>query len=173
MLGDSVGSFVLDDDFSTKIRFPFNYWSEDSAIVFGNNLDIQRDLKRTDLAGSFRGCIRNIVINNRLIDWLNRGNLYNIEVGCYHYKLAPNQIFFLQLDNEDLEPIMAQDKIPLCSRQYDRQFNTTRVPGEVTDKLVHHKDSKHIAVYHNGKWFKLYTYHKSQPLNAKELEMYD
>ena len=74
------------------------------------------------------------------------------------------------LDNEDLEPIMAQDKIPLCSRQYDRQFNTTRVPGEVTDKLVHYKDSKHVAVYHKGKWFKLYTYYQSQQLNAKELE---
>lgn len=103
MLGDSVGSFVLDDDYSTKIRFPFNYWSEDSAIVFGNNLDIQRELKRSDLAGSFRGCVRNIVINNRLIDWTNKGNLFNVEVGCYHYKLAPNQIFFLQLDSEDLE----------------------------------------------------------------------
>jgi WD40 repeat protein len=103
MLGDSVGSFVLDDDFSTKIRFPMNYWSEESAIVFGNNLDIQRDLKRKDLTGSFRGCIRNIVINNRLIDWTNKGSLVNIEAGCYHYKLAPNQIFFLQLDQEDLE----------------------------------------------------------------------
>jgi len=75
------------------------------------------------------------------------------------------------LDNEDLEPIMAQDKIPLCSRQYERQFNTTRVPGEITDKLVHYKDTKHVAVYCKGKWFKLYTYYQSQPLNAKELEI--
>jgi hypothetical protein len=66
---------------------------------------------------------------------------------------------------------MAQDSIPLCSRQHERQFNTTRVPGEVHDQLIHEKDSKHVAVYCKGKWFKLYAYHKSQPLNAKELEM--
>jgi carnitine O-palmitoyltransferase 1 len=75
------------------------------------------------------------------------------------------------IENETLEPIMVQDQVPLCSRQYERQFNTTRIPGEQTDTLVHLKDSKHIAVYSKGKWYKLNTYYKSQPLNAKELEM--
>lgn len=75
------------------------------------------------------------------------------------------------LDNETLEPLMVQDKVPLCSRQYERQFNTSRVPGMVGDKIVHYKDSKHVAVYCKGKWYKLYTYYNSQPLNAKELEM--
>lgn len=74
------------------------------------------------------------------------------------------------LENETLQPIMVQNTVPLCSRQYERQFNTTRIPGEVTDKVVHWKDSKHVAVYCQGKWFKLYTYYQSQPLNAKELE---
>lgn len=74
------------------------------------------------------------------------------------------------LDNETLEPIMVQDQVPLCARQYDRQFNTTRVPGEATDRVVHYKDSKHIAVYSKGKWYKLFTYYQSQQLNAKELE---
>lgn len=49
-LGDSVGSFVLDDDFSSKIRFPINYWNEESDIVFGDNSDIKRET-----FGSFRG----------------------------------------------------------------------------------------------------------------------
>jgi carnitine O-palmitoyltransferase 1, liver isoform len=76
-----------------------------------------------------------------------------------------------ELDNEELEPIMVQNMVPLCSRQYERQFNTTRVPGETHDRLVHYNDSKHIAVYSKGKWYKLFTYYKSQNLNAKELEM--
>jgi carnitine O-palmitoyltransferase 1 len=75
-----------------------------------------------------------------------------------------------QLDNEKIEPIMVQNTIPLCSRQYERQFNTTRIPGEQTDTLVHYKDSKHVAVYCHGKWYKLYTYYQSQNLNARELE---
>ena len=77
-----------------------------------------------------------------------------------------------ELDNETLTPIMVQDLVPLCSRQYERQFNTTRIPGEATDKLQHLKDSKHVAVYSNGKWFKLSVYCQSQLLNPRELETY-
>jgi carnitine O-palmitoyltransferase 1 len=74
------------------------------------------------------------------------------------------------LDQEYLKPMIAMDMIPLCSHQHERQFNTTRVPGEIGDSLVHYSDSKHVAVYSNGKWFKLYTYFNSKPLNAKELQ---
>ena len=89
---------------------------------------------------------------------------------------AANCIFTIMnyrrdLDNETLKPIMVQDLVPLCSRQYERQFNTTRIPGEDTDQIVHYKDSKHVAVYSKGKWYKLYVYYQSQMLNAKELEM--
>ncbi len=76
-----------------------------------------------------------------------------------------------ELDNETINPITVQNMVPLCSRQHDRQFNTTRIPGESTDKLVHYSDSKHIAVYSKGKWYKLYIYHLSQLLNPKEIEM--
>lgn len=75
------------------------------------------------------------------------------------------------LDNETLKPIVIQDLVPLCSRQYERQFNTTRIPGEVTDQIVHYKDTKHLAVYSKGKWYKLYVYYQSQMLNAKEIEI--
>jgi carnitine O-palmitoyltransferase 1 len=77
-----------------------------------------------------------------------------------------------RLVDETLEPIMLQDQVPLCSHQYERQFNTTRIPGETTDQLVHLKDSKHVAVYCRGKWYKLYVYYNSKVLNAKELEGY-
>lgn len=86
----------------------------------------------------------------------------NMIMAAFQYRKA--------LVAEDLKPMVAQDMIPLCSRQHERQFNTTRVPGEVGDKIVHYQDSKHVAVYHKGKWFKLYTYFHSKPLNAKELE---
>lgn len=75
------------------------------------------------------------------------------------------------LENEKIKPLMVQNTVPLCARQYERQFNTTRIPGEVGDKIVHYKDSKHLAVYSKGKWYKLNTYYHSKLLNAKELEM--
>ncbi len=74
------------------------------------------------------------------------------------------------LENQTIKANMLQDKIPLCSRQCERQFNTTRVPGVSTDKIVHYTDSKHVAVYCKGKWYKLYTYYQSINLTAKELE---
>jgi hypothetical protein len=83
MLGDGLGLFRLDDDESTKVRFPISYWTEESALVFGNNVD----LKSTDGSGfnanSFKGCLRNVYANNRLINWQTTGVLNNIEVGCY------------------------------------------------------------------------------------------
>lgn len=80
-------------------------------------------------------------------------------------------IYRREIDNQTLRPMMVQNFIPLCSAQYERQFNTTRIPGEISDKIVHEYDSKHIAVYCHGKWYKLYTYYQSQALNAKELEI--
>lgn len=92
MEDDSIGSFVLDNDLSTKIKFPVDYWNEESSMVFGNNLDIERDFKLTDLIGSFRGCIRNVLINSRLIDWSSKGSLVNVEAGCYNSKFPPTLI---------------------------------------------------------------------------------
>ncbi len=91
VMSDTVGSFVLDDEFTSKIRFPIDYWNDESAIYFGNNFNIKRNSM-----GSFRGCLRNLVINNRLIDWSKTGKIYNIEAGCYNYRYAPNQLMFLQ-----------------------------------------------------------------------------
>ena len=79
MLGDGLASFVLDDDASAKIRFPMNYWTEDSALVFGNN----QELKKADITSSFRGCIRNVNVNDRPINWAASGSLTNVQAGCY------------------------------------------------------------------------------------------
>jgi carnitine O-palmitoyltransferase 1 len=79
--------------------------------------------------------------------------------------------FSEKLNRNELKPIMIQNSVPLCNYQYVRQFNTTRVPGEAIDKIVHLKESSHVAVFSNGKWYKLSTYHNDEKLNPKELEM--
>ncbi len=67
--------------------------------------------------------------------------------------------------------IMIQGTVPLCSWQYERAFNTTRIPGMETDQIVHLTDSTHVAVYCHGKYFKLPLYHKGRLLRPCELEM--
>lgn len=38
--------------------------------------------------------------------------------------------------------IMIQGMVPLCSWQYERLFNTVRVPGIETDRIVHYQVRK-------------------------------
>ena len=80
-------------------------------------------------------------------------------------------LFRRAIERADLEPIMVQGSVPLCSWQYERVFNTTRVPGIETDKIVHLEDSTHVAVYCHGKYFKLPLYHQGRLLRPCELEM--
>ncbi|XP_063244784.1 carnitine O-palmitoyltransferase 1, liver isoform isoform X2 [Bacillus rossius redtenbacheri] len=75
------------------------------------------------------------------------------------------------IDRQELEPIMIQGVVPLCSWQYERLFNTTRVPGVETDHLVHYSDAKHVAVYHKGRYFKLPIYYRNRILRPSELEI--
>ncbi len=86
---------------------------------------------------------------------------------------------------------MVQKLIPLCSSQYERQFNTVRVPGKEAgmsnhnsfrfydkiissylDKIVHYSDSHHIVVYHKGRWFKIFMFYKNNLLQPCELQLY-
>ena len=39
-----------------------------------------------------------------------------------------------------------------------------------SDHIKHWTDSRHIAVYHQGRWFKVFCYKNGQLLNAKEFE---
>lgn len=59
-----------------------------------------------------------------------------------------------KLDREDIKPVMALGIVPMCSYQMERMFNTTRIPGKDTDTLQHLTDSRHVAVYHKGRFFK-------------------
>lgn len=65
---------------------------------------------------------------------------------------------------------MVSNLVPLCSYQYERQFNTTRVPGVDKDKIVKMSDSRHVAVHHKGRWFKLYCYYAGRLLTTAEIE---
>ncbi|XP_054719509.1 carnitine O-palmitoyltransferase 1, liver isoform-like [Uloborus diversus] len=74
------------------------------------------------------------------------------------------------IDRQTLTPIMVQGIVPLCSSQYERVFNTTRIPGKETDKLVHYDDSQHVVVYHAGRYFKLPVYYMGRLLRPVELQ---
>ena len=67
--------------------------------------------------------------------------------------------------------IKVQYLVPLCSWQYERLFNTTRIPGIEVDVIKHRDDSDHIVVYHKGRYFKVPVYHRGRLLQPCELEM--
>ncbi|KAM4617272.1 carnitine O-palmitoyltransferase 1, liver isoform 2-T2 [Discoglossus pictus] len=75
-----------------------------------------------------------------------------------------------KLDREEIKPLMLHNTIPMCSSQYERMFNSSRIPGVETDTLQHVKDTKHIVVYHKGRYFKVWMYHDGRLLKPKEIE---
>lgn len=66
---------------------------------------------------------------------------------------------------------MVQGLVPLCSWQYERIFNTVRVPGIEADRVVHYQDSNHIVVMHKGRYFKVIIYHKGRILRPREIQV--
>uniref|UniRef100_G3UNC8 carnitine O-palmitoyltransferase n=1 Tax=Loxodonta africana TaxID=9785 RepID=G3UNC8_LOXAF len=77
-----------------------------------------------------------------------------------------------KLDREELKPLcLLGSTIPLCSAQWERLFNTCRIPGEETaSDTIQHLDSKHIVVYHRGRYFKVWLYHDGRLLKPREIE---
>lgn len=75
-----------------------------------------------------------------------------------------------RMERQEVQPLLAQDMIPLCSWQYRRLFNTFREPGIETDKLIQFDESDHVAIYHKGCFYKLIVYHQGRLLNAIELK---
>ena len=84
---------------------------------------------------------------------------------------------------------MVQKLVPLCSSQYERQFNTVRVPGKesgkhqqslvqensfffsLSDRIIHYADSHHIAIYNKGRWYKVFMFYKNMLLQPSELQL--
>uniref|UniRef100_A0AAR2JS45 carnitine O-palmitoyltransferase n=1 Tax=Pygocentrus nattereri TaxID=42514 RepID=A0AAR2JS45_PYGNA len=75
-----------------------------------------------------------------------------------------------KLDRAQLKPLMALNTIPMCSSQYERMFNTSRVPGVETDAIQHVNESKHIVVYHKGRFFKVWMFYDGRLLYPREIE---
>ena len=78
--------------------------------------------------------------------------------------------FRRKIERQELAPIMVQGIVPLCSAQYERMFNTTRVPGVEGDKIVHYEDIKHIVVLYKGCYYKMKIYENGRLLNSAELQ---
>uniref|UniRef100_A0AAX7UI94 carnitine O-palmitoyltransferase n=1 Tax=Astatotilapia calliptera TaxID=8154 RepID=A0AAX7UI94_ASTCA len=75
-----------------------------------------------------------------------------------------------KLDRAQIKPLMLLHTIPMCSAQYEHMFNTTRVPGVETDTLQHVNESKHIVVYHKGRYFKVWMFYDGRLLLPREIE---
>ncbi|KAI4470727.1 carnitine o-acyltransferase [Holotrichia oblita] len=73
------------------------------------------------------------------------------------------------IERQELKPLLIQNAIPLCSSQYERAFNTTRIPGLETDQIVHWKDSNHVAIYYRGRYYKVIV-KTNKILNAREIQ---
>ncbi|XP_014380535.1 carnitine O-palmitoyltransferase 1, muscle isoform isoform X2 [Alligator sinensis] len=76
-----------------------------------------------------------------------------------------------RLDREEISPVKLLGLVPMCSSQMERMFNTTRIPGKETDILQHLVDSKHVAVYHRGRFYKLWLYYSGRLLGPRDLEL--
>uniref|UniRef100_A0A671XUV4 carnitine O-palmitoyltransferase n=1 Tax=Sparus aurata TaxID=8175 RepID=A0A671XUV4_SPAAU len=76
-----------------------------------------------------------------------------------------------KLDRAQIKPIyLLANKVPLCSAQWERMFNTTRAPGLETDTLQHMNESKHITVFHKGRFFKVWMFYDGRLLLPREIE---
>ena len=74
------------------------------------------------------------------------------------------------MHRQETPPLLVQGSIPLCSRQYDRLFNSCRIPGLTVDKFVHFNDSTHVVVLSKGKFYRLGCYDHGRLLEPVEIE---
>lgn len=69
-----------------------------------------------------------------------------------------------------ISPLFVNNVVPMCSWQYERVFNTTRIPRLEKDKLLHLHDSSHVVVYHRGRYFRCPVVADGERLSARELQ---
>ncbi|XP_015249773.1 PREDICTED: carnitine O-palmitoyltransferase 1, liver isoform-like isoform X2 [Cyprinodon variegatus] len=81
--------------------------------------------------------------------------------------------FFLyrrKLNKEEIKPWLLRSAVPCCSYQFERMFDTCRIPGTLTDTVQHWEDSDYIVVYHKGRYFRLRVYQGGRILSPREIE---
>lgn len=88
---------------------------------------------------------------------------------------AANFLFLLMqhrrnIKKQKMKPIMGQGLIPLCMWQYERTFNTVRVPGVEVDKIVHYENIDHAIVLHKGCYYKVFVQKNGRLYNALEIQ---
>ncbi|MFH4976045.1 hypothetical protein AB6A40_002754 [Gnathostoma spinigerum] len=99
-----------------------------------------------------------IMINSNYygFDTLNQVNTTNqaARAGnvCYSALLFRRVIERQEVSPFSLSPLL---KVPFCTIQYERLFNSCRIPGEESDQFCHWDDVKHIAVHSRGRWYKV------------------
>nr|KAF6406520.1 carnitine palmitoyltransferase 1C [Molossus molossus] len=74
------------------------------------------------------------------------------------------------LNRQEILPTLLMGVRPLCSAQYEKIFNTTRIPGVQKDHIRHLRDSRHVAVFHRGRFFRVGTHSQSGLLSPRDLE---
>ncbi|VDK34558.1 unnamed protein product [Gongylonema pulchrum] len=76
------------------------------------------------------------------------------------------------VDRQEIRPFsfLSRYKIPFCTAQYNRLFNSCRVPDFEKDQFHHWDDSKHIVVYCNGCWFRLAVHTGKRLYEPAELQ---
>ncbi|XP_077887754.1 palmitoyl thioesterase CPT1C isoform X3 [Ictidomys tridecemlineatus] len=75
-----------------------------------------------------------------------------------------------RLNRQEIPPNLLMGMRPLCSAQYEKIFNTTRVPGVQKDYIRHLQDSRHVAVFHRGRFFRVGTHSPNGLLSPRALE---
>ncbi|XP_069621599.1 carnitine O-palmitoyltransferase 1, muscle isoform [Ranitomeya imitator] len=75
-----------------------------------------------------------------------------------------------KLERGLIPPVMALGIVPMCSYQMERMFNTTRIPGMETDHLQHLVESRHVCVYHKGRYYRLCLYDDRTLLSPRQLQ---
>ncbi|XP_064150028.1 palmitoyl thioesterase CPT1C isoform X2 [Loxodonta africana] len=75
-----------------------------------------------------------------------------------------------RLTRQEIPPTLLMEMRPLCSAQYEKIFNTTRVPGVQKDHIHHLCDSRHVAVFHRGRFFRVGTHSGNGLLSPRALE---
>ncbi|XP_068785412.1 carnitine O-palmitoyltransferase 1, liver isoform-like [Struthio camelus] len=88
---------------------------------------------------------------------------------------AGNAVFALLrfrhlLQRDELQPVLVQGTLPTCSAPYERMFDTTRVPGEEADRLLHGGDGGHVVAVHGGRFFGVPVRHRGRALGPRELQ---
>ncbi|XP_058264297.1 carnitine O-palmitoyltransferase 1, liver isoform isoform X1 [Hemibagrus wyckioides] len=76
-----------------------------------------------------------------------------------------------KLDRAQIKPVyLLENRVPLCSAQWERMFNTSRIPSLETDTIQHVNESKHIVVYHKGRFYKVWMFYDGRLLLPREIE---